>query len=116
MSGYPGARVDTDAPIYQLYDKEIWEDFTFKERYAGWKELRRYFEHVDKKWNLREQFEFNKNVDTATFDEDQRKWVIECSDGSQTWCRWYGISSHSLFLSPNFRGLSLYETLADHGY
>lgn len=32
---YPGARVDSDTPIYQLFDKELWEDFTFKERYAG---------------------------------------------------------------------------------
>lgn len=54
---YPGARVDTDTPIYQLFDKELWDDFTFKERYAGWKELRRYFDHVDKKWNLRQHFE-----------------------------------------------------------
>ncbi|KAK3710116.1 hypothetical protein LTR37_010547 [Vermiconidia calcicola] len=86
---YPGARVDTDTPIYQLFDKEIWEDFTFKERYSGWQDLRRYFEHVDKKWGLREHFEFNKNVDTATFDEEQRKWLVECSDGSQTWCRYF---------------------------
>ena len=29
---YPGARVDTDSPIYQLFDKELWKDWTFKER------------------------------------------------------------------------------------
>ena len=45
---YPGARVDSDTPIYQLFDKELWSTFTFKERYAGWRELRRYFEHVEK--------------------------------------------------------------------
>ncbi|KAK3073666.1 hypothetical protein LTR53_004530, partial [Teratosphaeriaceae sp. CCFEE 6253] len=45
---YPGARVDSDTPIYQLFDKELWEDFTFEERYAGWKELRRYFKHIEK--------------------------------------------------------------------
>ena len=107
-NNHRGARVDTDTPIYQLYDKELWEDFTFKERYAGWQELRRYFDHVDKKWNLRQHFEFvirhlstvfsqrlttshrfNKNVDKATFDENQKKWFVECSDGSETWCRWF---------------------------
>jgi cation diffusion facilitator CzcD-associated flavoprotein CzcO len=25
--------------------------------------------------------EWNKNVETATFDEDQKKWLVECSDG-----------------------------------
>merc|ERR1712070_1257438 len=49
---YPGARVDSDTPIYQLFDKELWEDFTFKERYAGWPELRRYFKHIEKKWGV----------------------------------------------------------------
>lgn len=39
---YPGARVDSDTPIYQLFDKELWEDFTYDERYPGGKELRRY--------------------------------------------------------------------------
>lgn len=51
---YPGARVDSDTPIYQLFDKELWEDFTYKERYPGGPELRRYFEYVDKKWNVSE--------------------------------------------------------------
>ncbi|KAK5173670.1 uncharacterized protein LTR77_002351 [Saxophila tyrrhenica] len=53
---YPGARVDTDTPIYQLFDKELWEDFTFRERFAGWQELRRYFKHVDQKWQVSKYF------------------------------------------------------------
>lgn len=102
---YPGARVDTDTPIYQLFDKELWEDFTFRERYAGWQELRRYFAHVDQKWQVSQYFgqcvkrtpvvvqrastdppwtEWNKNVESATFDEDQKKWLVECSDGKLT--------------------------------
>ena len=109
---YPGARVDTDTPIYQLYDKELWQDFTFRERYAGWQELRRYFDYVDQKWGIKQYFEFNKNVDTATFDETQRKWLVECSDGSQTWCRYFlpalGFAAKK-YLPPipglsNFRG------------
>lgn len=39
---YPGARVDSDTPIYQLFDKELWEDFTYTERYPDWRDLRRY--------------------------------------------------------------------------
>jgi len=86
---YPGARVDSDAPIYQLYDKELWEDFTFKERYAGWKELRRYFEHVEKKWDLKKDIVYNKHVDGATFDESRHQWLVECSDGTEIYCRWF---------------------------
>ncbi|KAK0335045.1 hypothetical protein LTR91_005009 [Friedmanniomyces endolithicus] len=86
---YPGARVDSDTPIYQLFDKELYEDFTFKERYSGGKELRRYFKHIEKKWNVEEHMEFNKHVDGAVFDEKKHQWVVECSDGTYTACRWF---------------------------
>jgi cation diffusion facilitator CzcD-associated flavoprotein CzcO len=86
---YPGARVDTDTPVYQFFEKELYDDFTYKERYPSWPDLRSYFEHVDRKEGLRQHFVFNKNVDTAHFHEDQRKWLVECTDGSQTWCRWF---------------------------
>ena len=114
---YPGARVDSDTPIYQLYDKELWEDFTFKERYAGWQELRRYFEHVEKKWNVKRDIVYNKHVDGAYFDESRHQWLVECSDGSEIYCRWFvpciGFASRR-YTPPvnglgNFRG-DLYHT------
>lgn len=86
---YPGARVDSDTPIYQLFDEELWKDFTFKERYAGWRELRRYFDYVEKKWDLRKDIEFNKHVDGATFDEHRRQWRVECSDDSEVYAKWF---------------------------
>lgn len=88
-SSKPGARVDSDTPIYQLFDKDLWEDFTFRERYAGWPELRRYFEHVEKKWDLKKHIVFNKHVDGAIFDEKRHQWLIECSDGNEIYARWF---------------------------
>jgi len=104
---YPGARVDTDTPIYQLFDKELWEDFTFKERYAGWQELRRYFEYVEKKWNVRDHTSFNKHVDSAVFDEDRRQWLVECSDGTEIYANWFipCIGFASKRYTPPFPGL-----------
>ena len=104
---YPGARVDTDSPIYQLFDKELWEDFTFKERYAGWQDLRRYFEHVEKKWHIQDHISFNKHVDSAVFDESRRQWLVECSDGSEIYCRWFipCIGFASRRYTPPFPGL-----------
>ncbi|CZT09061.1 related to monooxigenase [Rhynchosporium graminicola] len=86
---YPGARVDSDTPIYQLFDEELWKDFVFKERYAGGKELRRYFDHVEKVWEVRKDTEFNKHVDSAHFDESTNRWTVECSDGTEVSCRWF---------------------------
>ncbi|KAK6585701.1 hypothetical protein PZA11_002428 [Diplocarpon coronariae] len=86
---YPGARVDSDTPIYQLFDEELWKDFTFKERYAGWKELRRYFDHVEDKWQVKKDTEFNKHVDSAVFDEATNRWTVECADGTEVSCKWF---------------------------
>lgn len=105
---YPGARVDSDAPIYQLFDKDLWQDFTFTERYAGWQELRRYFEYVEKKWDLKKDIVYNKHVDGAHFDEKKHQWLVECSDGSSVYCRWFipCIGFASKRFTPPFKGLS----------
>ncbi|KAJ9642022.1 hypothetical protein H2201_005947 [Coniosporium apollinis] len=86
---YPGARVDSDTPIYQLFEPELYKDFTFRERYAGWRELKRYFNHVEKKWDIVKDVEYNKNVESATWDESRHQWLVECADGSETYCRWF---------------------------
>ncbi|KAK5112582.1 hypothetical protein LTR62_003896 [Meristemomyces frigidus] len=108
---YPGARVDSDTPIYQLFDKELWEDFTFKERYAGWPELRRYFKHVEKKWNIEDHTEYNKHVDGAIFDEKKHMWTVECSDGTEINCRWFipCIGFAARRYQPPIQGLSEFK-------
>lgn len=108
---YPGARVDTDTPIYQLFDKELWQDFTFKDRYPGWQELRTYFEYVEKKWNIRDYTSFNKHVDGATFDEKRQQWLVECADGSEYYARWFlpCIGFASKRYTPPFQGLGNFK-------
>lgn len=86
---YPGARVDSDAPIYQLFEKEVYEDFKFKERYPGGPELRRYFDYLDKKLDVNSHVDFNKAVTGATFNEERRQWLVECEDGTKAWARWF---------------------------
>ncbi|KAK3718586.1 hypothetical protein LTR37_005090 [Vermiconidia calcicola] len=83
-----GTRVDSESPIYQLFDRELYMDFNFKERYSAWPELRRYFKYVDEKWNISEYTKYNKYVETALWDNDKNMWWVECSDGTQTYCRW----------------------------
>ena len=36
---YPGARVDSYIPMYELSLPELWKDWTWKERFPGWEEL-----------------------------------------------------------------------------
>ena len=43
---YPGARVDSQVPLYELSLPELWRDWTWSERFPGWRELRAYFRQV----------------------------------------------------------------------
>ena len=101
------ARVDSESPIYQLFDKELYEDFTFSERYPGWLDIRRYFRHVEKKWNVEKHITYSKCVDTAIFDEKKHMWLVECSDESQIYCRWFipCLGFASKHYRPPFPGL-----------
>lgn len=79
---YPGARVDSDAPVYQLWLEDCYSDWTFTERFPAGKELVKYFQHVDKKLNISQDFFFNTFVSDATFDVSTGKWtVIATGDG-----------------------------------
>src|ERR1700722_5940799 len=59
---YPGARVDSEPPIYQLDLPELYEEWSFKEKFPGWEELREYFEYVDRKMELKKDIVFNTFV------------------------------------------------------
>nr|MCW2728869.1 putative cyclohexanone monooxygenase [Aeromicrobium sp.] len=43
LNRYPGARVDSHAPVYQFTDEYLWKDWDFSEMYPGHEEMRRYF-------------------------------------------------------------------------
>src|SRR3546814_19085971 len=49
---YPGARVDSHVPIYEFSLPELWQDWTWSERFPGGGELRRYFRYVCDKLEL----------------------------------------------------------------
>jgi len=36
---YPGARVDSHIPIYELALPELWKEWTWTEKFPGWQEL-----------------------------------------------------------------------------
>ena len=45
-NGYPGARVDSHWPNYELSIEAVWRDWYWDERFPGRDELCRYFDHV----------------------------------------------------------------------
>ncbi|MGQ0503419.1 MAG: flavin-containing monooxygenase [Panacagrimonas sp.] len=79
---YPGARVDTHIPLYEFSAEELWRDWTWTERFPGWDELRKYFNYVDSKWDLRKDVDFNTRVKALTFDQKATKWTVTATNGT----------------------------------
>ncbi|KXS96385.1 hypothetical protein AC578_8441 [Pseudocercospora eumusae] len=82
-NNYPGARVDSQWPVYQLSIPEVFNTFEWKEQYPGSAELQRYFEHTDKVLNISKDTLFHTRVKAATWNEDTHRWHIECDNGTK---------------------------------
>jgi len=80
-NNYPGARVDTCWPFYDFSDPDLWQDWTWEERFPGRDELCRYFEHVEKKWDVKKDIKFDHFVTKARFDPTHDKWTVYSDKG-----------------------------------
>lgn len=80
-NAYPGARVDSQYPIYAFSLPEVYEDWSWTSHYPDHNELRRYFAHVEKKLQIKKDTVFNSKVIWADFDETQNQWLIGCDTG-----------------------------------
>jgi cyclohexanone monooxygenase len=113
---YPGARVDTHVPNYELSIEAVWKDWNWSERFPGWQELRRYFEHVDQVLDLSKDIEFNTWVSGAEFDESTNRWNVQTSDGRTTNARFViaclGFAAKAYV--PDFHGLEDFEGPCHH--
>jgi cyclohexanone monooxygenase len=79
---YPGARVDSNAAIYQFTREDLWRDWNFSELYPGWEEVRKYFKYVDQKLDLSRDIRFNTRVSSAEFDSAREQWIVRAQDGT----------------------------------
>ncbi|KAK7461691.1 hypothetical protein VKT23_008118 [Stygiomarasmius scandens] len=113
---YPGARVDSDLPIYQLTMPEVYKGWNFKEKFPGWKELREYFHYVDETLDLKKDVYFNSFVKEATWDSKEDKWKVVTADGKQAKARFLllctGIGSS--YYVPEIKGLSSFKGICHH--
>lgn len=84
LNRYPGARVDSETPIYQLSDEnEVW-DFDWRERFPGREELMRYFHYADKKLGLSKDILYNTRVVAADWDDSTHLWTVKSESGSSS--------------------------------
>jgi cation diffusion facilitator CzcD-associated flavoprotein CzcO len=77
---YPGARVDTEATLYQFSDERIWREWNWSEIFPGQEELQAYFRFVIEKLDLGRDIRYSTRVTAAQFDEQTNMWTVESRD------------------------------------
>ncbi|MEQ8990883.1 MAG: NAD(P)/FAD-dependent oxidoreductase [Pseudomonadales bacterium] len=113
---YPGARVDSHVPNYEFSIPEVWQDWTWSERFPSWRELRAYFQHVDRKLDISRDVRFDTRVTEARFDAEQDEWLIRTEDGHQVRARFFipclGFAAQAYV--PDYPGLKTFAGPCHH--
>jgi cyclohexanone monooxygenase len=79
---YPGARCDIESMTYSYsWSRELEQEWTWSERYAGQAEILRYLEHVAGRFDLHRDIRLGTRVSEAVFDETSDRWSVATDDG-----------------------------------
>ena len=87
-NAYPGARVDTPVPTYQLTSKETWDTWQWKQKFPGRDELVDYFRHLDSVWDLSKDISYNSRITSIRWDAQRSRWDCEINGGESRCTAW----------------------------
>lgn len=113
---YPGARVDSEWPYYQLNIPEVYQTFSFSERFPGHVELRKYMAHLDKVLGLRKDCIFNAHVNDCSWDEKSGRWNVKTRQGHVASAKYLILCTGLLHRRhyPEFPGLENFKGAVHH--
>lgn len=87
---YPGARVDSEAQVYQYwFSEELIDEWDWSERFPAQPETERYLNYVADKFDLRRHIRFNTRVNAAEWDDEGRRWLIGTEQGERYSTRYF---------------------------
>lgn len=111
-NSYPGARTDTESWVYILnISKELNDDWVWPERYPSQVEMKRYFNHVVDRFDMRRHIQFNTEVTEAQYDDDRNMWTVTTDKGERHTATYIIAATGSLSssLKPPFPGLETFK-------
>ncbi|KAH7362566.1 hypothetical protein B0T11DRAFT_297968 [Plectosphaerella cucumerina] len=116
FNAYPGARVDTEVPIYQLSVRDAWRDFQFTERFPDHVKLREYFAQMVEKLDLRKDTIFNSRVVEAQVDPSSGHWTLLTENGIKTSSQYviFATGTTNKAYIPDFAGLDQFQGTVLH--
>ncbi|EXJ86768.1 hypothetical protein A1O3_03722 [Capronia epimyces CBS 606.96] len=113
---YPGARVDSQYPVYALSIPEVYRDWTWSSHYPDHSELRAYFQHVEDRLQVRKDCVFDTKVTEAEWDDTACRWTIRCDTGrtfqTRYWTACTGFAAKRYF--PDWEGLDDFKGVIHH--
>lgn len=113
---YPGARVDSHVPNYEYSIAEVWQDWTWTQRFPGRDEIIAYFDHVDSVLDLSRDIDLDTRVVSAGFDPAESRWQLCTSPGVDYDSRYLlmctGFGSKPF--TPDLPGLSDFSGVCHH--
>ncbi|KAK4494626.1 hypothetical protein PRZ48_013982 [Zasmidium cellare] len=117
-NAYPGAGVDSQSPFYQFYDETILrkDDWEWSEEFSSQPEMARYFDHVDNTWDVSQNFELNAQLVNATYDEEEKYWVLRFKSGKAVSARWFlpAVGFSSVTNIPKIPGIDTFQGEIHH--
>ena len=109
---YPGARVDSQAYIYQYwFSEDLLNEWNWSERFPGQAETERYLNHVADKFDLRRDIQFKSRVTGASYDESTQRWTVATDDGQTVSAQFLimGTGGLSVPMMPPFPGAERFK-------
>lgn len=116
FNSYPGARVDSETPLYQLDLPEVWKSFSFRRKYPAHDEIKAYFKHLEEVLDLRKDAIFNARVTEAKYDPQSSRWSLITNAGHKATARYviFATGTTNKAYIPKFPGIEQYKGTTIH--
>ncbi|KAL1301408.1 hypothetical protein AAFC00_005667 [Neodothiora populina] len=80
---YPGAMSDTEAYLYRYsWDLDDLRTYPWDEHYLQGPEILQYLMHVVERYDLRKDMLFETELQTATWDNLENRWIVQTNNGT----------------------------------
>ena len=108
---YPGARCDIPSLEYSYqFDESLQQEWNWTEKYSAQPEILEYLNHVADRFELRDGIQFEEEVQSAKFNEDNLKWNLSTNKATyQTKFCIFATGCLSVPNKPNFDGIENFE-------
>lgn len=109
---YPGARCDIESLEYSYqFDRELQQEWEWKERYAAQPEILEYINHVADRHDLKKDIRFETRVQSAHYEANAARWHVETDRGDRVRARFSVMATGCLSSAnlPDFHGLETFQ-------